>query len=355
MDFTISLHYLYDTFLGILFLMFLLIAGVLYFSFYQFKKKIYLIMWANLINDKITSAIVYGDEATTKTDGFLKFTRNTAFRELFLEKLVESESKFSGTAQEEISKLFTDHDLQAEAIQKIEQKKSYMIATGIHELTVMKVEKELPKISRFLHSPDQLVYQEAQYAMVTFKGFEGLEFLNTEKNKISEWQQLRLLLSINHIPSDCEGLIQNWLESENDSVIIFILRLISKFQMLSFYAHVHSLMNHSSQKVRIQAVKTLQSLENPSTISDLIECYEKQKLEVKLEILEVLKFSKDQSCVPFLKFQLLNNTSEKLRIYAAEGLFSLGQQYYLQELTFCESSCEERSNIIKHAMRIKVC
>ena len=351
----ISLHYLFDTFLGILLLVFLLIAAVLFFSFYQFKKKIYLALWSNLINDKITSAVVYGTEVNTKNDGFLKFTNNSAFRALFLEKLVESESKFSGAAQEEIGNLFKDHDLQQVAIKKLDQKKTCIIATGIHELTVMGVRKSLPKITGFLTNPSSLVYQEVQYAMVSFNGFDGLHFLDTDKNKISEWQQLRLLLSINNIPADCDASIKNWLASKNNSVIIFTLRLLSKFQMLVFYPNILNLINHSSEEIRIQVVKTLQHLENPSTIADLIETYPKQPTDVQIEIICILKTSKDQSCVDFLKEQLLNHSSSKLRILAAQAIFSLGHLPYLISLTLSESSCDKLIEIIKHAMQEKIC
>jgi hypothetical protein len=350
-----SLHYLFDIFLSIVFFLFLAIASVLVFSFYQFKKKIYLIRWAKLINDKITAAIVYGDELQTEKDNFLKFNNNSSFRKLFLEKLVESESKFSGIAQGEISKLFTYHNLQEEAINKLNQKKTYLIATGIHELTVMRVTEFLPKIKSFLTHRSSLVYQEVQYAMVSFNGFEGFHFLDTTTNKISEWQQLRLLRSINIIPPDGEASIQNWLESKNNSVTQFTLRLISKFQILLFYPNILNLINHSSVEVSVQAIKTLQALENPSTITDLITVFKNQTDEVQIEILRILKISKDQTCVDFLKEQLLKHSSTKLRIYCAEALFLLGHDLYLQSLTFEKSSNEKLVKIIKHAIQEKLC
>lgn len=351
----ISLRFLFDTFLGILLIVFLLIIGVLYYSFHLFKKLIHLIKWSQEIDHKVSEAIVYGgEEAETTSDSFSRFSNNSSFRDLFLEKLVDSEKKFSGAAQNEISKLFQDYNLEKETLKKLNQKKPYLIAGGIQEVASMRVESAVPKIASFLNHPSPLVYQEAQYAMVSFKGFDGLQFLDSVSNKISEWQQLRLLISVSHVPQNCEEKVNNWLESKNDSVIIFTLRLLRKFQMLSFYDRVLDLLEHSSEEVRIQAVQTLQSLENSSTVEHLTNSYAIQTPEVQVEIIRALKRSKDQRCVDFLKKELINHPFPKLKILAAETLFSLGHRDYLISLLDDESSSEQLVQIIKHSMQEKI-
>ncbi|WHF50302.1 HEAT repeat domain-containing protein [Chryseobacterium gotjawalense] len=353
----ISLHFLFDTFLGILLIVFLLILGVLYYSFYLFKKLIDLINWSQEIDYKVTQVIVHGSDELEKTDAdrFSQFSNNSSFRDLFLEKLVDSEKKFSGAAQNEINKLFQDYNLEKEAFEKLDQKKPYLIAGGIQELTSMRVETAVPKINSLLTHSSSLVYQEAQYAMVSFKGFDGLQFLDTASNMISEWQQLRLLLSVSHIPENGDDSFKNWLRSENNSVIIFTLRLARKFQMLSFYSEILNLLDHSSEQVRIQAVQTLQSLENPSTVNDLTASYTNQTPDVQVEIIKVLKIAKDQRAVVFLKKQLIDHPFPKLKIFAAEALFSLGHETFLMSLAENESSPEQLIQIIKHSMQEKVC
>lgn len=351
----IPLHFLVDTFLGILIIVFLLIGGVLYYSFYLFKKLIHLIKWSKEIDLTVSEAIVYGsDESETKSTTLSEFYNNSSFRDLFLSKLVDSEKKFSGSAQNEISKLFHDYNLEKETLKKLNQKKPHLIAGGIQEVASMRVEAAIPKIASFLTHPSPIVYQEAQYAMVGFKGFDGLQFLNTFTNIISEWQQLRLLLSVSHVPQNCDESVNRWLQSENESVIIFTLRLLRKFQMLSFYPQLLNLLNHESEEVRIQTVQTLQSLENSSTIDHLIASYRTQNQGIQVEIIRILKISKDQRCVDFFKKELVNHPFPKLKIFAAEALFSLGHEQYLIDLSELESSPEQLVQIIKHSMKEKI-
>ena len=352
---TTSVHFLFLVFLGMLSLVLVLIIVVLIYSFYQYREAVQAFRWSEVVNKKISEVIVYGEEEISADTNFSTVSSSPSFRNLFLQKLAESEKKFSGAAQNKLKDLFQEYGLQEEALKKLNQKKEHIIAGGIQELTAMHVEEALPKISTFLTHPSAQVYQEAQYAMVNFKGFEGLHFLNTISSKISEWQQLRLLISITHIPENSGDNIKSWMESSNESVVIFTLKLIRKFQILSLYSTVINLLDHPSVDVRIQTVQTLLSLENSSTIAHLMETYPHQPVEVQKEILKVMKKSKDQCSTDFLKDQLLNNPDSGIKVHAAEALCALEQQEYLAEISQKETSSEELIQIIKYALQEKVC
>ncbi|PTT36190.1 hypothetical protein DBR28_11330 [Chryseobacterium sp. HMWF028] len=351
---TTSVHFLFLVFLGMLSLVLLLIIAVLIYSFYQYRKSIHISEWSEMINKRISEVIVY-DEEISADYNFSTVSGNPLFRNLFLQKLTESEKKFSGAAQHKLKNLFQEYNLQEDASKKLNQKKEHLIEGGIQELTAMNVEDALPKISTFLTHPSAQVYQEAQYAMVNFKGFEGLYFLSSISSRISEWQQLRLLISINSIPENSGDIIKSWMESSNDSVVIFTLRLLRKFQILSLYPTVIDLLYHPSVEVRLQVVQTLLSLENSSTIAYLMESYPHQPIEVQKEILKVMKKSKDQYCTDFLKDQLLNNADSGIKVHAAEALCSLEKKEYLVEISQKKTSSEELIQIIKYALQEKAC
>ncbi|WP_449387542.1 HEAT repeat domain-containing protein [Chryseobacterium lineare] len=351
-----SVHFLFIVFMIMLSLVMALIIAVLIYNFLEYKQSLRIIKWSDIINRKISEVIVYWEEGSIDDDDQFKIlSQNASFRNLFLQKLVDSEKKFSGGAKDKIKSLFNDYNLQKEALKKLNQKKPHLIVRGITELTVMDVEDAVPKITTFLLHPSIQVYQEAQYAMVRFKGFEGLYFLEKLSSKISEWQQLRLLLSISSIPENSDATIGKWLESTNDSVVIFVLKLIKKFQMLTLYSKTIELLNRDSVKVRIEVIKVLMSLENPETVAYLSEIYDEQPEEVKLEILRVIQISKDQCCTDLLKDELKNELSPGIKVNAAQALYKLGHQDYLSELAHREDSSEELIQIVKYALQEKVC
>ncbi|WP_379964428.1 HEAT repeat domain-containing protein [Epilithonimonas sp. UC225_85] len=350
-----SVHFIFLVFLGMFALVLVLIIVVILYSFYQYRVSVRLLRWLDIINTTITKVIVYGEDKVSPDYDFIVANRNPTFRNLFLQKLVDSEKKFSGVAQNQIKYLFEQYNLQEDALKKLNQKKRYLMAGGIQELTAMNAESRLPEISRFLTHPSSQVYQEAQYALVNFKGFEGLNYLNTIPTVISEWQQLRLLRSIAYIPENSEDVIKAWLESSNDSVVIFTLKLLRKFQVLAVYNMVTQLLDHPSTEVRVQTVQTLLSLENPSTIIYFTEVYPDQPIEVQLEILKAIKRSGDKRSIDFLKKQLLDNNEAGIKVCAAEALFLLEEKEYLAQMAENESSSEELIKIIRYALQERIC
>jgi hypothetical protein len=350
---TASVHFFVLILFGILLLVVMLITGVLLYGFFQYRQSVRLSGWLEIINQRISEVIVYDEQDLPDNLAFERFTGNSSFRNLFLQRLVDSEKKFSGMAKDKIRGLFSRYGLHHEAEQKLRRKKAFLIAAGIQELTVMDSRDDLSGISGFLSHPASQVYQEAQYAMVSLKGFEGLSFLDTASGKISEWQQLRLLLSVASIPEDSLTAIKNWLISTNDSVVVFTLKLVRKFQLLSFYSEVTELLEHPASEVRIRAVQTLVSLENPSTINDLTEAYPHQPAEVQTEIIRAMKVSKDRSTTDLLKKELSENPASGLKVHAAEALFSLGHHEYLVQLMQREDASDELVQIVKYALQEK--
>ncbi len=350
-----SVHFLFVVFIVMLSLVMLLIIAVLIYNFIEYKESLRVVHWSDLINKKISEVIVYWDEKVSDDGQFRMLSTNKAFRNLFLQKLVDSEKKFSGAAKDKIKDLFQEYKLKKEALKKLNQKRPHLIAGGITELTVMEAEDSVGKIAGFLTHPSVQVYQEAQYAMVRFKGFEGLDFLDSFTSRISEWQQLRLLLSVPSVPENAGPIIENRLDSSNDSVVIFTLKLIKKFQLLSLYPKVSALLNSEAVSVRVKAVKVLMSLENPVTVAYLSSVYDEQPEDVKIEILRVTKVSKDQCCTDLLKRELSEDVSSGIRVNAAQALYELGHQQYLSQLAQEESSSEELVQIVKYALQEKVC
>ncbi|MBW8361466.1 MAG: HEAT repeat domain-containing protein [Kaistella sp.] len=350
-----SLHLLLYIFIGILVVVFLLIIAVLMYSFHQYKELRHRAIWSEIIDNKVSEAIVFGKDDKPADPHFDTFSEKARFRGFFLEKLVSSETKFSGLAQGEIKGLFSSYNLKKEAFKKLNQKKPYLIAGGIQELTAMNVQEALPQIAAYVHHPSPQVYQEARYAMASFKGFEGLDFLNYITNRISDWQQLRLLLSVTQIPAGSEDTVSGWLNSTNSSVVIFTLSLLRKFQLLSYYPIVWTLLDHRDEEVRVKVVETLQGLEHSSTMMDFIEIFPNQTKEVQLEILRAMKRSRDQRTVPFLQQQMCASGDTGVQIESAETLFELGHEEYLKSLADTESSSEHLIRIIKHALQEKIC
>lgn len=350
----VTIHELVIAIIVVLILVLLLTITVLSYSFYKYRILYRRQAWLQTSEQKVMEAIVRGEDGASLDETFLMQLREPSFRNVFLGVLVASDRKFSGVARNEVNNLFKIYKMEDAAWQKLQQKKSYLIAGGILELAVMRVEDAIPDIISLLDHPKRQVYQEAQYAIVGFKGFDGLDFLNTLVVPLSDWQQLRLLRSVAKLPDAYEKWMKKWLISPNESVIIFTLRLIRKFQLLPFYNDVVNLLDHASVTVSVQAIRTLAALENVDTVYQLIAIFATQPHESQIEILRTLKKSRSPQSEPFLQEQLWYNPAISVKIAAAEALIALGQHSYLKNIAATEIVPLEIKQVIKHALQEKV-
>ncbi|WP_293889098.1 MULTISPECIES: HEAT repeat domain-containing protein [unclassified Sphingobacterium] len=351
----IALHELILAIVIVLILVLLLIITVLGYSFYSYRILHNKHSWKEIIEFKIMETIVGNDDRSDSDKGFAEHLREPSFRALFLDVLVDSDRKFSGAAKQSINRLFRDFELEDEAWRKLRHRSGYLVAGGVQELAAMNVEAAIPEIMEKLNDPRTAVYQEAQYALVSFKGYEGLGFLDHFNKPLSDWQQLRLLYSIHDIPEQADLQVKDWIHSKNDSVVIFTLRLIRKFRLMTLYTLVFSLLEHPSINVRVQAVRTLQAIESSETIQQFIQGFDLQPLAVQNEMLKAMKMIKSKESEHFLKELLWNHSPVSIKISAAEVLVVLGEEHYLREISQGGDTYDELRQIIKHALQEKKC
>lgn len=349
----LNLHELYLTLLGICFLVFVLICIIVIVSFLKYRLFLKTKKWETIINNKIKELIT--EENSDNDSSFKNLLNNKNFRNLCIQKIIETEKKFSGAIHETLHRFYDECNFKSDSIKKLSDSNYYVIAKGIQELTAMKVKEALPKIESLIHHRKQIVYQEVQYSIVRFQGFNGLYFLDNFKRILSDWQQLRLLQAVSEVPEEKINSLKKWLTSENTSIVIFTLKLISKFQMISLYPEVIKLFNDNNLKIQKEVLFTIQMLENEKTLMQLTEAFENKEAEVKLVILKVIHNLRDKESIPFLKEQLIILKEVNLKILIAEILYSFGEITFLKDLSTSSNQSEELVKIINHALQEKVC
>ncbi|MCA5005794.1 HEAT repeat domain-containing protein [Sphingobacterium bovistauri] len=348
-----SINELTLVFLTLLIIVFILILLVMGYGYRNYQLLSSRRKWTTLIETKILLAILNGSHHIQDDVELKDLLPNKNFRDTFLSVLIESEKKFSGDAYRVLIEIFHTLNLKDFAWAYLNHKDSFKKVQGIEALTTMRVEDALGDIQLLLNNPNPFVVAEAQYAMVRFKDFKGLEFLNLLHTPISEWQQLRLLNSISEVPATSYSFISSLLSHSNISVISFVLSLIRKFRIVAFHDEVATLLEHPNSIVRILAVRTLHDIETERTFPLFTQIYGQQILNVKKAILHAIRKSKNKNSIDFLKIELIEG-KPSLQIIAAETLIEFKEKKYLQDLMNEEVSNEHIHSIIKHALAVRI-
>lgn len=315
---------LFDIIIGIytiVIFQFLFIVYTLGKSIYQFRIYNKRQDWEEKIDDEIFLYIFNENEMDNPIIN--EELKSDKFKDYFIKKILHALISFSGNSKDRVIELYYRYKLDQHSIKKLYSKNEYTIAGALQEVTAIGINEALPKILQLSHHPNDLVRNEAQYAMVKFEGIMGLRFLDDYSFNITIWQQIKLLNAIDSIAIDHNQSILQWLQSENESVVILALKLIHKFQLFEFEDYLLKMLNECSTDLKTQIIKTFSAINGLYTGDQLIEYYPYQEDDVQIEILKIIDRIGEPRHHHFLMAEAINHSNLSIKKKAIKALIDL--------------------------------
>ncbi len=323
-----------------------LLNGVIFFSLITFSLVAFTYLYLGLkkksffFKEKIKKSlelwishvILSEDEEETSNipDKFSKMFRNPAARQYAIEHLITNKKTFSGAVAENIRHLYEKLGFKNDSLKKLASNFWHLRAKGIQELSIMDQNDQLIKIYRLTNSRNELVRNEAQNAIIKWSGFNGLRFLDVITYDISEWQQIQLLEFLKLFTQQDMPKLPKWLSSNNNSVVLFALKLAEVYQQFAVKQKVEECLLHADEKIRVQAVNTLARIGDDVSADKIISRYDDETITNQLNILSKLPLLAEERHLNFLQQQLMNE-NDFIKLSAAKALGVMHQLEIVQQ------------------------
>lgn len=248
-----------------------LFVSIFFFLFYLYYLRNYLraeeVISKNLFTQYEASLINYlysGDSISKLTseqqeiiDKMKTCIQDKFKRTIFISVLSKLKSDISGEMATAINTLYLKTGLIKYSLNNLESKKWDKIALGIKELTQFEVANVYNEISKYKNHDKQEVRNQVQLYYVSLFHFNGLEFLDNLKSPISEWNQIQLLEILQKFDDQEITDISPWLKSENDSVVLFALKLAKIYNQFQVIEILLNLLNHKNKQIRVCVIEIL--------------------------------------------------------------------------------------------------
>lgn len=306
-------------FIILLAFMFILVIS---FTIIKRRKESNKKLWHHTIAGLISEAIFMDDEEFKLGENIQLLLQTTGFRRCLLSEVVKAKLNLSGVAGQNLNKLYEHLNLNAESYRKLNNRKAHIKAKGLRELAIMEQVKYVKEIFRLTNSANELVRNEAQCALVGFYGFLGLRFLNVATYPISQWQQIQLLNKLNKITATNFDPIKKWLQSSNESIVIFALKLAAYYNCNNMHKEVEHCMQNGSQAVKLCALKYLKKMPDVNSAAQIINHYHTEDNPFKLAVIDALITIGTEKQIPFILSQL-QNVNDEIKSAAATCLSQL--------------------------------
>jgi hypothetical protein len=317
--FNVAIFLFYFFSIGIIFFI------ILYLIIISRRKRVNHI-WEILADELISQAIFTDPEDNNKlitiSEETQKLLLNPRFLVIISNKIISTTKNISGQSHFYLQKLFIQLNLDLHSLKLLDSYQWHKKAKAIQEIGIMRLNKYLPQVSAFTNYSNELVRMEAQITLLKLTGFDGLKFLDTVTQTISEWEQIMLLKELAVLPLEQFIGINNWLKSSNDSVIIFALKLARNYHKFELYEDIFACLNHNSATVRLNAIHTLAEVYNQDTAIQLLQYYIGEEYANQLAIVKALQDIGDEESIESL-ISFLNTDNFEMKFTLARAIANI--------------------------------
>lgn len=265
---------------------------------------------------------LYSDEEYELPDHMLLQMHKKFYREIFMDLLLDLHSNITGEISDKLIGLYNLLNLKRFSIAKVYNRNWHIKVQGFRELAQMSVMDANKEISKYINNKNIILRIESELALVKLQQDYPLHFLETLTYKFTDWGQINMydtfVFHNIEVPS-----FKSVLDSNNESVIVFALRMIGLYRQKNAFKDVLILLNHESEVVRENAILALKHLRMPETLEYLREIFEKETYQNKIFILETMIVLHERSNLPFLVNKMYKEDFN-IRLESAISLHKIG-------------------------------
>ena len=179
--------------------------------------------------EKYQSLIVDYLYGSATPEEFRSIASDNYSRQVLIDQMIDVSVNLKGEESNKLIGLYKHLGLDKDSLARARDFRWHKKIKGFRELAFMNIKDANDAMYKALNSSNEILRMEAQIALVRLSEKIILSFLSHLKRPFSLWEQITLhdLIIQHNIPVPA---FKKWLTSENDTVVIFSLRMIREFK-----------------------------------------------------------------------------------------------------------------------------
>ena len=289
---------------------------------------------------------LFGDNIS---EDFGRIASDDFRRQVLVDQMIDVSVNLKGDAEEKLRRLYLMLGLDRDSVIKARSLQWHRKIKGFRELAFMNIRDANDAIYKALNSGNEILRMEAQIALVRLSDDNPFEFLHHLKRPFSLWEQIslhELLVQHEMKPPD----FRQWLDSPNDTIIMFSLRMIREFRQIDAEPDVRAVLAHDNPLVRKLAIEVSGDMNFRSTLEPMKKMYKNEDYYNCLEILKSMGKMPDESMMGFLKLVLDKEDEVQLQIEATKAIENMGEEGIRALIKLMKSEYKNYNIIIRHVL-----
>ena len=236
-------------------------------------------------------------------------SRSSFFKQVVIDQIIYYHRNFTDSTEQALDKLFSKLELADSAVLKLKSKSWERKAKGMREIQEMKPENSVGKwINPLLNDPNDDLRIEAQATFLSLNKKDPFGFLSLATEALLPWHQIILFEIVVNTPDLPIPDLKALLQSKNDSVVSFCIKLAAYYHQLEVIPELISLLDHEEKNMRIETLEVLGKLNAEEAEPVMIRKFPLEDLKVQIKALESVGEIKSGRQLEFLKEQFLDSS-----------------------------------------------
>ena len=267
--------------------------------------------------DAITNRVMDPDKNFVISIQLEKLLLKKYYRLLALEELLACKKYLKGSAMNMVVQLYEQLQLRKETDKKLKSLIWSRVVKGIQEIYIFDQYDAMDQLFAFADNENPFIRSEAHFGVINLQGFDALKFLKQIQNSLSNWDQINLLHQLKLFEPKPLVEMPEWLLLENESVVLFALKLLEAYPDEQYYPNLIPCLHHSNEDIRKQAIRCCGIIAQYDTARLLEEQFAKETNNNQIKTLETLKKIEATPNKDFL-LQNLNHPDDRVKQLVAE-------------------------------------
>lgn len=254
-------------------------------------------------------------------------------KDMLISNMILMKSNLKGKTAKNILSIYEQLDLNHYSASLIRDFRKYKKCLGFYHFQAMGYRPGIHIIKKYLLHPNQIILSNANIAFLALSkdNWLALDKIPVKVSRITTIKVMDVLHSENiPIPKD----IDFWIQSENKAILKLAVMTMAFYNYRNKSAEIIKLLHHKHKALRIDVIIAIRGLYLNEAEEELLSLFDKEAIDVQLEILETLAVIGSEKTISFLKNEIPKQEIKDLKLkmvfcyntLAPVGVDQLGSQ-----------------------------
>ncbi len=274
-------------------------------------------------------------------------------RQIVVNELMFLHKNFSGKVNILISSVYLLIGLDKHSRRKLKSWRWYIKAEAIEELSEFGIHEIAPHFLKYVNSKNITLSMQAQSGYLQASKTDPFIFLDYANQNLILWHQINLMEILNRKKDIEIPAFSKWFTSKNNSVVIFCIRLMVKFNQTDCVKDLIKLAHHENEEVRKEMIAAFGDMSLVDYELHLTIHFRNETLPCKIEIIKTIGKIASNDELNFLK-NLLLDPEFQIRFEAAKAIRKHGEKGEMILFDLLENLSVENRDVVLHVLDSKL-